>query len=640
MLRSLYTGISGLLGQQQKLDVVGNNIANASTAGFKRSRVNFQEAFSQTLRYASEPTDTAAGKVPMQVGLGVKVASIDRILEQGGLELTGNVTDLAISGDGWFVVGDSAGTYYTRGGAFQVNALGALVTAGGQAVHGLTADAEGLLPGLGDAGAITLPLDRPVPPSATTAVRLAGNLGSQLTTSDATLVAAGNTAGVTSVDGLATDGVGGRWQVTVTGAAATQSVFQGANAGLPGALTGSTTLGALGATLFGGIAVSVDGLDPVTIEGLDAETTVDEFIARVESQAAGVDLRLEDGELVVARTRFGDGAVFSVALSETPAESNVLARLLGAATATANDGTDSTLAAVGTLTSERGAVLGPAALELGAVDPLTGQVTEILDLGGGGVAVVAAGGLQAGVFSVDVAETVHETSLTVYDSLGAAHTLGLRFVRGEQDNLWYWEADVPSPATTLSGNTGTLSFSEEDGRLLAFTYDSGAGAFSFDPGNGQPLSIAFDAGTPGSLDGLTQAASATTTVAVEQDGYALGELDSVDFLDDGRIVGVYSHGLTRDLAQVLVAEFANPQGLAAVGGSLFQAGAASGEARIGVAGETLPSSLIKSGYLEMSNVDLTQEFTDLIVAQRGFQAAAKVITTSDELLTTTIQLKR
>jgi flagellar hook protein FlgE len=639
MLRSLYTGISGLLGSQQKLDVVGNNIANASTAGFKRSRVNFQEAFSQTLRHASAPGDAAAGRVPMQVGLGTKVASIDRILEQGGLELTGNFTDLAIHGEGWFIVGDSAGTYYTRNGAFQVNALGGLVTASGQAVHGLNADADGQLAATGEAGAIVLPLDRALPPQATSLVRLGGNLDSALTTSTGSLVAAGNTAGVTSVTGTAANGIGGTWQVEVSGAAATQSRFTGSNPAAPGALDAADTLGSLGVTLFGELSLRVDDGTVLTIGGLDAETTVAEFIARVEATASGVDLSLENGELVLARRRFGDGESYNIQLDETAAESNILARLFGGASLRADNGSDSTLSAVGTLTSNRGVVLAPVALSLGAVDPWTGQVTEITDLGGGGLSVIAAQGLQAGSFSVATEDSVHETSITVYDSLGAAHTLSLSYIRGEEANSWYWEASVPPPGSGLAGNTGTLSFRPEDGSLLAFGYDHGASAFSFDPGNGELLQIQFEAGTPGTLDGLSQAAHTTNALALGQDGRPLGTLDQVDFLDDGRIVGVYSNGHSQALAQVLVAEFSNPQGLAAVGGSLFQTSGASGEARVGTAGGTLGSQ-IKSGYLEMSNTDLTREFTELIIAQRGFQAAAKVITTGDELLSTTIQLKR
>jgi flagellar hook protein FlgE len=637
MNRSLYTGISGLLGHQQKLDVVGNNIANASTVGFKRSRVNFQDAFSQTLRNASEPTGTASGRVPMQVGLGVRVASIDRIFEQGNLELTGTTTDLAIYGDGFFVVQDGSGTYYTRNGAFQVNQLGALVTADGQAVLGLNADAGGNLPAITELGAIVLPLDQVSAAQATTEVALRHNLGSGMTTSRAALASLANSAGVTGVSGNAANGLGGTWNVTVTGAAATQSSFRGSNAAFPGALTSAMTLGSLGVTQFGTVNVSVDNGAPVAITGFDAETTLSEFMALIESQVAGVDITLDSGELVVARTHFGSGATYRVNLTESG--SNALARLFGAATVNATNGTSSTLAASGAFTTSRGQVLAPVALALGEVDPTNGRVTEVLDLGGGGVSVLAANGLSAGAFRVDTEDTVHETSIIVYDSLGAPHTMGLSFTRGVEPNSWHWEATLPPPANTMSGNRGMVRFTESDGSLASFTYDNGANALSFDPGNGAVVQLTFDAGSVGGLDGLTQMAGSTTLLATGQNGRPMGTLSTVDFLDDGRIQGTYSNGDARTLAQVLVAEFTNPQGLKAAGGANFSSTGSSGLARLGQPGTQL-ESVVKSGYLEMSNTDLSKELTEMILAQRGFQAAARVISTSDTILGEVIQLKR
>lgn len=637
MNRSLYTGISGLLGHQQKLDVIGNNIANASTVGFKRSRVNLQESFAQTLSNASEPTETAAGRVPMQVGLGTRVASIDRVFEQGNLELTGNTTDLAIYGDGFFMVEDASGSYFTRNGAFQINALGALVTADGQNVRGLNADASGQLAGISEIGSIVLPLNASSPAQATTEVSLSQNLDATLTTSVASLVDPANSAGVSSVTGTAANGIGGTWAVTVTGEAATQSLFTGANAEATGALTGGLRLGDLGITDFGTVEVSVDGGTTQSVSGFDSEMTVSEFMARIESQVAGVDLRIEDGELVVARSVHGDGTIYNLSMNET--DSNMLAQLFGSSSFVADSGTDSTLAATAQLTTTAGLALDPVSLSLGEVNQLTGQVTRIEDLGGGGISVLSATGLQAGTFSVQTEDTVHETSITVYDSLGSTHTLNLSFTRSEQENTWTWQADVPAPASALSGNTGVVRFSEQDGSLLEFSYSNGAPGFSFDPGNGAMVNLSFNAGTPGSLDGLTQAAHATTSLAVEQDGRPMGQLNSIDFLDDGTIQGIYSNGEARTLAQVLVAEFSNPMGLSGVGGSNFSATSSSGTAQIGVAGQDM-ESVLKNGYLEMSNTDLTKEFTELILAQRGFQASAKVITTADSLIDETIRLKR
>lgn len=128
MMRSLYSAISGLRNHQTKMDVIGNNIANVNTTGFKRSRVTFSTMLSQTLKGASAPTATAGGTNPMQVGLGSSLGSIDQIMTQGSAQSTGNPTDLMIQGPGFFALKTSSGnTVYSRSGAFSLDADGNLV---------------------------------------------------------------------------------------------------------------------------------------------------------------------------------------------------------------------------------------------------------------------------------------------------------------------------------------------------------------------------------------------------------------------------------------------------------------------------------------------------------------------------------
>jgi flagellar hook protein FlgE len=127
MMRSLFSGVSGLKNHQTRMDVVGNNISNVNTYGFKTSRVSFQDMLSQTVAGAARPEENRGGVNPKQVGLGMTIASIDRIFTQGSLQTTGNQTDLAISGDGFFVVADGDKNYYTRAGAFALDRDGNLV---------------------------------------------------------------------------------------------------------------------------------------------------------------------------------------------------------------------------------------------------------------------------------------------------------------------------------------------------------------------------------------------------------------------------------------------------------------------------------------------------------------------------------
>jgi flagellar hook protein FlgE len=140
MMRSMYSSVSGLRAHQTKMDVIGNNIANVNTIGFRSSRVTFQEVFSQTLRGASSP-DPALGRGgtnPMQVGLGMDVGAIDIITTRGGVQRTDNPTDIYIDGEGFFIVKASHGDTYkfTRAGNFTPDELGNLVTPGGLCLYG------------------------------------------------------------------------------------------------------------------------------------------------------------------------------------------------------------------------------------------------------------------------------------------------------------------------------------------------------------------------------------------------------------------------------------------------------------------------------------------------------------------------
>ena len=136
MLRSLFSGISGLRANQTMLDVTGNNIANANTVGFKSSTTVFQDTLSQVMRGASAANGTEGGTNPLQVGLGVQVAATRGNFSQGSAQVTGSATDLMIQGDGMFVLGSGGERVYTRAGAFTWDEQGNLVAPSGKKVQG------------------------------------------------------------------------------------------------------------------------------------------------------------------------------------------------------------------------------------------------------------------------------------------------------------------------------------------------------------------------------------------------------------------------------------------------------------------------------------------------------------------------
>ncbi|MDJ0338886.1 flagellar hook protein FlgE [Cryobacterium sp. PH31-O1] len=177
MLRSLYSGISGLRSHQTMLDVTGNNIANVNTTAFKASAAQFQDTLSQLTQAAGGASTTIGGTNPAQVGLGVQVAGISTNFAQGSSQATGKTTDLMISGDGFFVTSLGGETLYTRAGSFDFDSLGRLVSPDGAIVQGWGA-VGGVVADGGAVGNIRLPAEAIVPASASNAATFTGNLPS------------------------------------------------------------------------------------------------------------------------------------------------------------------------------------------------------------------------------------------------------------------------------------------------------------------------------------------------------------------------------------------------------------------------------------------------------------------------------
>lgn len=185
MLRSLFSGITGLRSHQTMMDVVGNNIANVNSVGYKSSNVIFEDTLSQLMRAAGSPQGTNGGINPAQVGLGVKVAGISTNFSQGAAQLTGRSTDLMIQGDGFFVVKDAGQTLYTRAGAFSLDAMGRLTTPDGAIVQGWSA-VNGVINTNATADNVQLPIGTLLPPTATGTIKIGGNVPAGTADYDAT----------------------------------------------------------------------------------------------------------------------------------------------------------------------------------------------------------------------------------------------------------------------------------------------------------------------------------------------------------------------------------------------------------------------------------------------------------------------
>lgn len=217
----------------------------------------------------------------------------------------------------------------------------------------------------------------------------------------------------------------------------------------------------------------------------------------------------------------------------------------------------------------------------------------------------------------------------VYDALGNLHSVNLTFQRaGATSNQW--NVTTASPAAITGG--GTVTFDPLTGQ-----YTAGTLTMQVTPPattGAQPFSVAVD------LSNLTQLASASDAAMSNQNGLAPGSLSGFSVVTNtGEIYGLYSNGLQERIGQMALANFVNPSGLEHAGQNLFREGLNSGAAQVGLANTGGRGTLV-SGYLEASNVDMAQEFTNMILAQRGFQASSRVITTSDEMLQELVNLKR
>ncbi len=236
---------------------------------------------------------------------------------------------------------------------------------------------------------------------------------------------------------------------------------------------------------------------------------------------------------------------------------------------------------------------------------------------------------------------VKSMTTTTYDSTGAPHVLTLTFTNTGPAQ-WDWSASVggtPPTATVGPAGSGTVAFGPT-GQLTGFTFPGGGSDITLTPaGGGLPFNIVINPGTMNTTNGLAGFANPSNAVVREQDGFPAGSLVNISVDANGVISGFFDNGVTRSLAQIALATFNNPGGLVRSNDGMYQSTPNSGTAVVGFAGGTSRSS-ITPGALEGSNVDISSEFTNMIVTQRGFQANAKVVTTADEILSDLVNLRR
>ncbi len=642
MLRSLQSGVSGVKGHQTMLDVVGNNISNVNSVGFKKSRVTFQDLLYQNMRGATAPADNMGGINPMQIGLGVSVAAIETIQTQGPPQYTGNRTDLAIQGDGYFVVGSGEGAFYTRAGNFVLDGNGNMVQSGtGLQLMGYKMEVDPNDPTRYIAGTdlqgINIPVGQKLEAMATTLIGFRCNLDSRVGSylpfgfegENITFnpVINGQEVQISFAEG---DTDNGFIKVTFEADSSDSLQINLSRVDSDGPVFADATLMPPISIGEGEYTVTFTGSDnTLTITDTDTDTG-----GNVVWQA---DLSNYFNFATFAAEAGGNSFNF---VAEFDPPGNVL-HLWG------DDGSGNIKHYYYDVTMDEEGKFESIALDANSDDPNDTSnppyFTFSPSVSSGGYAITFEDPSQPASEQVLLTlsqqlDSTHSAKLDIYDSLGNPHTLEVKWSK-IGPNQWSWTAYFPNEPG-LSGSSGVISFGP-DGKV------SGGGTVSMNVDFGaygadvSTITLDFSGESLGKdlVDGVTQYGSGFTTKAYYQDGYPMGVLQDFSVGQDGTIVGSYSNGRNKALYSLPLALFANPQGLVKEGETLFSVSPNSGLPEVVTPQEGGAGSIL-GGTLEMANVDLTEEFVNLIMAQRGFQASARVITTSDQVLEELMNIKR
>ncbi|MBN1846416.1 MAG: flagellar hook-basal body complex protein [Sedimentisphaerales bacterium] len=571
---ALFAGLSGMKTNEFTMDVIGHNIANVNTYGFKASKAGFQSQFSNTFSFGSAPTATSGGSNPLQVGTGTMVGGVQRDFGDGAPEVTGIKTNLAIQGQGLFIVERPDGSVgYSRDGNFQFNAENYLITSDGYFLQGFGVDSsftilEGTLTNL------RIPIGEITTASTTTEACFSGNLNAD--GNDATeQAAAGNQVRPTLYSQTLTDtGAGGP---LLTAGTLLTDLDNGSG---PVVVDGNIIT--LAEAVKGGQTL------PEETFNVTATSTLGEFLAWLED-VMGINTSSDLPDYTA------DGV--------PDPGINISA-------------TNDSIEIVGNIGNHNALDLGNQAIKItkGTAAGIPGDSLPFTFTEPSG-------------FSLADVESVR-TSFRAYDSLGIPMDIDVTMVMESKTAgggitwRYFAESSDDSDADRVVG-TGTISFDANgnylEGDNLSITIDRE------DSGASTPQAITLD------FSRLDSYAMTNAISLLSQDGFQAGTLQDYAIGADGVIVGSFDNGLTREMGQVVLATFRNYEGLVVQGDNLWTPGPNSGQAIIKKPSE-LGAGSISPASLELSNVDLSREFINLIISSTGFSASSRVIQTSDQLL--------
>jgi len=560
---ALNTSVNGLSLNETAIAVIGNNIANAGTNGFKASTVLFTTQLAQTLSIGSAPTSSNGGTNPEQIGLGAEIASIATDFSEGSITTTSSPSDLAIQGDGFFVLNSPAGTVYTRDGSFTLNSQNQLVNSQGFALQGYGVD--------GGFNLITSQLQNLTIPL--------GNLNVAQQTTQLSMNGALLPTGKLATQGshLLSDTLGdaGNGNANATAATLLTNLQDP-----PG-----TSLGIkVGDVLQFAPQVGGSNLQPASLT-VTATTTLGQLVT------------LMDGSLGI---QTGNGVPNDP--NELPAP-------------------------------------GPPGVNIvnGQIQ-VTGQMGTVNDI------TISTGDLTDNGTSLPLDFTKNEsatgesatTDFVVYDSLGTPLTVSMTAVLqstapGSTTYQYFFNSPNNNGGSTALG-TGSVTFNSI-GKVVA----GGSATLTINRSSTAAVSPMVITANLSNISGISTQTAGSTLSLASQNGSAPGTLTSFVIDQNGVVNGVFDNGATRTLGQVVLARFANEQGLVQNGSGTFTDGISAGPPDLAKPNSFGAGSL-QSGAVELSNTDIGTSLVSLINVSTNYQGNARVISVTDQLVNALLTL--
>lgn len=578
MNRSLYSGVSGMKAHQTRMDVIGNNIANVNTYGFKASRVTFSDIYYQTVQAGSEGTSTSGGTNSGGIGYGTSVGSIDLLMGQSSFTMTDSTLDLAIDGEGFLQVQDADGNkYYTRAGALSFDSAGNLVDSSGNFVLGINGDPLGQTSEGNSLIQLSLPS---VAASRSTGEEMIN--GKKFTLTTANTSDAGNIS-IQLIQGSGmTDGVKATAEVGTNGIVVTinpQETFMSMadlNTAINDAIDSYMESNVGASHPAGEFTLTLDNAE-WPAEGITGE------------QICSTDYTLQDGTV--------DWPAGNIAGGFSP--EGTTGSGFGAKFA---DPDNTTLEAF-TVTYDADTNKFTVEATIGTIK-YTGEITENKTEVGTMKLVNADGGSNSNDYIIFERPAFSTIKDAMTDAAAAADPGGATV-----DGDGKLEAGTWTPFATagidITADANKIAVTPaEESKCLGLS----------------STKFVLGGGTAGGAQGI----ESLTGVAIGADGTIVATHPQL-----GEVV----------VGQICLVTFANPEGLVQSSGTYFTEGANSGQMNYCQPGKGGSGQLV-SGSLELSNVDLSKEFSDMITTQRGYQACSRLITVSDTMLEELVNLKR